>query len=651
MLLKENPRRACIYFFFDKDGIVDRYVIEQLKDLKKNVEYLHCVINGRLTPEGRAAMKAVADEVYERENKGVDIGAYKAAINHIGWEKLSRYDELVLINSTCFGPVYPFKEVFDWAAKQDIEVWGLTCDTKAAWISGTKYLHYNKKNIFIQSYFYGIRRPLLGSQLLKDFFEEINDVDYVHSGCYFEYAFPGYFEERGYKSAVYCDIRDDYNYPLLHNPVRLLRECRMPLFKKRSFFHHYTDVLNNTAGEATARLVRFLTEETDYDMSLVWESVLRTQALSDIVRCAQLNRVLPADELVSSVPGKLKTGLVFHAYYQDLFDEDVLYICNFPQEAEVLVTTDTEDKKTLLEEKLRQAGRSGSVRVIENRGRDVSSLLVGAADFVSRCDLVCFAHEKKTSQIKPASVGRSWAYKLLENTMGSRDFVLNVINLFEKESCLGIAFPSPPNHSIYAASLGTGWSGNYENTVKLLNDFGIHVKTNVHALCVAPLGCCFWFRPAALNKLFAGAHGKKWTFESFPEEPNDTDQTILHAIERSYAYFAQDAGYYPVYLYNDKYTEIELTNLEFEKFGSEEMRIWVEAAALDTIGYKKLQDVYGKPADQITREDLLKHNCTVNYGIRVSLIHLAIALKCRFPRLWKVAFPFRKAAKFVLRIR
>ena len=50
MRLSDQPKRACIYFIYDRDGIVDRYVIHQLEDMRKNVAVLHCVINGNLTP-------------------------------------------------------------------------------------------------------------------------------------------------------------------------------------------------------------------------------------------------------------------------------------------------------------------------------------------------------------------------------------------------------------------------------------------------------------------------------------------------------------------------------------------------------------------------------------------------------------------------
>ena len=651
MILKENAQRACIYFIYDRDGIIDDYVVFQLRELRKNVSFLHCVINGELTEQGKRDLEALSDEVYVRENKGNDVGAYKAAISYIGWEKLSRYDELVLMNNTCFGPVYPFKEVFDWADKQDLDFWGLTWGERISWTGTDDYLHHNDSKYHIQSYFLVIRKPLLGSELLKNFFDEIpEDTSYILSGSYYEYAFPGYFEERGYKGGVYCDDKEDMNYPLLHNPIHLVRDYRMPLFKKRSFSHHYTDVLNNTEGEATVRLMRYLEENTDYDMNLVWSSILRTNSLSDIVRCAQLNRVLPRDYVLPGrSPSALKVGVIFHAYYPDLFDENIAYIRNFPDDTGILITTNTEEKKAQLEEKLKKAGRTGKVIVICNRGRDVSSLLVGGAEFVTQYDLICFSHDKKTSQVLPSSVGRSWAYKINENIYPTKEYVLNVIDLFTREPRLGIAFPSYPNHSGYANNIGTGWSGNYKNTKSILDAFGVKVKTNEHTLCVAPLGTCFWFRAEAMKKLFRGLNGNGWSYEDFPREPNKTDQTVLHAIERAYAYFVQDAGFYPCFLYSDKNVQIELTNLEFNKSGSTEMRAWVDALALSAIGYRDLDESL---VNQMTSEEvMMRYNQNINYGIRGSLTHLGHALGVKFPLLWKCFKPARVFIKWILRVK
>ena len=83
---------------------------------------------------------------------------------------------------------------------------------------------------------------------------------------------------------------------------------------------------------------------------------------------------------------------------------------------------------------------------------------------------------------------------------------------------------------------------------------------------VAPHGSCFWFRTDALRKLFK----YDWKYEDFPEEPLPIDGTISHAIERCYAYVAQDAGYYSAIVMCDEYAKIEYTTLMHyaSKFGN-----------------------------------------------------------------------------------
>ena len=51
---KTKPiRRIAVYFFYDKDGIVDDYIPYLLRDLVKNIEKLIFVSNGPLTAESK----------------------------------------------------------------------------------------------------------------------------------------------------------------------------------------------------------------------------------------------------------------------------------------------------------------------------------------------------------------------------------------------------------------------------------------------------------------------------------------------------------------------------------------------------------------------------------------------------------------------
>ena len=120
-------KRVAIYFFYDKDGVVDRYVDYFLEDFKKNLDRLIVVCNGKLTPEGRQEFSKYTNEIIVRENKGFDVWAYKEGIEYIGWDNLKNYDELVMLNMTIMGPVYSFKEMFDeMDSRKELDFWGIT---------------------------------------------------------------------------------------------------------------------------------------------------------------------------------------------------------------------------------------------------------------------------------------------------------------------------------------------------------------------------------------------------------------------------------------------------------------------------------------------------------------------------------------------
>ena len=120
-------KRLGIYFFFDKDGIVDKYIDYVLEDLTKHVDKLIVVCNGQLNERGRKTFEKFTGNIIVRENKGFDVWAYKTAIDSEGWNKLIEYDEIILMNYTIMGPVYPLKEMFDIMDKRlELDFWGIT---------------------------------------------------------------------------------------------------------------------------------------------------------------------------------------------------------------------------------------------------------------------------------------------------------------------------------------------------------------------------------------------------------------------------------------------------------------------------------------------------------------------------------------------
>ena len=556
-------KRVAIYFFYDKDGIVDGYVDYFLEDLKKNLDRLIVVCNGKLTSEGRKKFSKYTSEIIVRENKGFDVWAYKEGIEYIGWDDLKNYDELIMLNMTIMGPIYPFKEMFDeMDSRKDLDFWGITKFHKFP-VDPWGLIQYGYIPEHIQSHFIAVRKPMLKSYEFKQHWEKMRMINtYFESVSYHESIFTKKFNDKGFKSDTYVnsnDLKDFTDHPIIDYPKKIIKENKCPIFKRRSFFNSYDDFLTRSMGRSSLELFKYIEKNTNYDVNLIWDNILRVENMYDIKNTLHLNYNLPSDYSLLEYNKSQKIGLFFHIYFEDLIEECFHYVSNVPEYTDIFITTDEENKKIKIENKFSKLKNKVDVKVIENRGRDVSAFLVPNREEILKYDIACFAHDKKTKQLHPELKGEEFKYKCLENILGNKNFVNNIIDLFIKNPRLGLLSPPAPNHAEFYGNLGREWGENYDITVELLNDLNIESNIDKSKAPIAPYGTMFWFRPKAMKKLLE----KTWVYKDFPEEPNKIDGTILHAIERAYPFVVQEAGFYSANVLNEEFSRVEMTNLGF----------------------------------------------------------------------------------------
>lgn len=72
MKLSENAKRMGIFFVYDKDGIIDEYIVYLLNSLKNFMDRLIVVSNGLLTSGSKEKLKRITDEILIRDNTGFD---------------------------------------------------------------------------------------------------------------------------------------------------------------------------------------------------------------------------------------------------------------------------------------------------------------------------------------------------------------------------------------------------------------------------------------------------------------------------------------------------------------------------------------------------------------------------------------------------
>ncbi len=559
-----HKQRLGIYCFYDKYGHAASFIKTFLDDLMDNLDDLVVVVNGQLSDQARQLFSEYTKTIIVRENKGLDVAAYKQAILTLGWEKLESYDEVICLNDTVMGPVYPFREMFACMDRKDVDFWGIT-----AYVGETV----DKEQIptHLQAYWHAYRRSLVSSPAFHEYWETMPLwKDYAEVTRKHEMTFTKHFADLGFTWASYIDWRkyQGYSsYPLLYMPMQIVRDDRCPIFKRRSFFVDYSAYFDQTAGQPALDLYEYLRDHTDYDVDMIWDAILPSYNIDDIRKAMHLDYVLPSQAINPQTHDRPRSAFIYHVYFVDLLEDTCHYIASLPEETDLYITS-TEDKIPQIREYMQQHGISHQATFIPviNRGRDVSALLVAACPVVlsGKYDVIGFAHDKKSSQNQEnghhGTESQGFAYKLMENTLGSEAYVKNILTLFAENPRLGQVAPPPPYHALYFAhTIPHDWGANYEITKELLEDrLGIHVPLSPTKPTASAMGSCYWFRVEALKPLFE--YG--WKYEDFlPEGQMGEDGTISHAIERANGYICQSRGYYPAWVLSDRYARIEVDSL------------------------------------------------------------------------------------------
>ena len=121
-----DKKRLCLCVFYEKNGVLRNYVSFYLNALKEICEKVIVIANGKITQESKDKLKELDIDLIQRENKGLDFGAWKETLFKLGFENIKEYDELILTNTTCYGPLYPFSEIFNKMNEKKCDFWGIT---------------------------------------------------------------------------------------------------------------------------------------------------------------------------------------------------------------------------------------------------------------------------------------------------------------------------------------------------------------------------------------------------------------------------------------------------------------------------------------------------------------------------------------------
>src|SRR5687768_7677270 len=102
-------RRLALFAHYDPDSEVKPYILYYLERLRVDCARIVFISTSPLPEAEIEKLESRADRVLLKENVGLDFGMWQYAVER---ENLTGYDELVLTNSSIFGPIYPLTPIF-----------------------------------------------------------------------------------------------------------------------------------------------------------------------------------------------------------------------------------------------------------------------------------------------------------------------------------------------------------------------------------------------------------------------------------------------------------------------------------------------------------------------------------------------------------
>lgn len=274
--------------------------------------------------------------------------------------------------------------------------------------------------------------------------------------------------------------------------------------------------------------------------------------IRDIRKKKNLFFVLPKEILINNIQinrNKTAAVIIFLYYKESLYDY-FSYIEKIPLSIDVYIVSNNDRLNLDISQFLEKNMRKIVIIKSENRGRDVSALLVACHDITLQYEYICFVHDKKRKSYISKEDFDLWIENLWGNTLGSKKYILNVLQIFEKNKEVGLLVPPEPIGKTLSTWYDNGWGGNFELTRQLSEELRLKCDLNPDKSPIT-FGTVFWAKSICLKKIF----DKKWKYEDFDEEPLKDDGTTSHAIERILGYVAQDAGYDTGTIMNTLYAE------------------------------------------------------------------------------------------------
>ena len=256
-------KRLVVLAIYNRFGKIQDYIYDLAEKNKIICETQIIVISGAVDCEDKNKLQKIGDIIIERENKGYDAGAFKEIIQRLSNKNiLNKYQELILMNDTFYGPITSWEKVMNEMYQLDIDYWGL--------IKNVKYIINNKEyKEHIQSFFIAFRNSIFMNKSFIDFWEKMKYADsYLDAVRNYELAINEYLLRKGFNGVAFSELHGGEKYTkdgivsFIPYCYEFLKECGVPIIKRKA-------LLSIDYAFKIPLIFDYIVQSTTYDIKLI----------------------------------------------------------------------------------------------------------------------------------------------------------------------------------------------------------------------------------------------------------------------------------------------------------------------------------------------------------------------------------------------
>lgn len=256
-IIKNHTKRVTCFAHFDKNNTIQDYVIYYLKELKKVSDIIIFVSDSNLPDTEIEKIRPYINHSIAQKHGEYDFGSYKRGYFYAKENNLfENCEELIFANDSCYGPLFPFEDMFNKMTPQNVDFWGVTENNEGITGIIDAYRH-------IQSYFMVFKSQIFNNELFIDFIKNIKqELSKEEIIAKYEIGLSKFLHEQGFTSDSYCEIAKQIPNAFHSKIKELIIYNQMPIVKRSIFLNSIPDISNS-----------FFKKYTNYDYKLIKKDI------------------------------------------------------------------------------------------------------------------------------------------------------------------------------------------------------------------------------------------------------------------------------------------------------------------------------------------------------------------------------------------